>query len=200
MTKQKASIIEFIYKYFDILLILLYRQDQTKFFDYMTNEKNLLFKHYCNYKILTMKNKNNIKDYKEIASFIYYIIDKISLSDNEIIKNYNTGIETLVNHINEYKIKDKSKINNITLKNKKDKIYDYNKLVVFCKDDKTKKYYFQDIIDLNDLSIYDNKYKLRVNSDIYIIPLKKLNSCLYSSENSNPFLEPIDEENEQFTK
>ena len=200
MTKQKASIIEFIYKYFDILLILLYRQDQTKFFDYMTNEKNLLFKHYCNYKILTMKNKNNIKDYKEIASFIYYIIDKISLSDNEIIKNYNTGIETLVNHINEYKIKDKSKINNITLKNKKDKIYDYNKLVVFCKDDKTKKYYFQDIIDLNDLSIYDNKYKLRVNSDIYIIPLKKLNSCLYSSENSNPFLEPIDEENEEFTK
>ena len=197
MTRQIASIIEFIYKYFDILLILLYKQNQTKFFDYMTNKENLLFKHYYNYKILTMKNKNNMKDYKETSSFIYYITDKISPSDKETKNNYNynSKIEMMVNNINECKIKEKAKINNITLKNIKEDIYDYNKLVILCKDNKTKKYYFQDIIDLNNLSIYDNKYKLRINDDIYLIPLKKINSCIYYLDNATKGLEKI-----QFTK
>ena len=201
ITKQKASIIEFIYKYFDILLILLYKQNQTRFFDYMTNKENLLFKHYYNHKILTMKNKNNMKDSKETTSFIYYIIEQISPSDKVIKNNNNYKNEMVVNNINECKIKEKSKINNITLKKIKEDIYEYNKLVILCKDDKTKKYYFQDIIDLNELSIYDNKYKLMVNNDIYLIPLKKINSCLYYLKNSTKTLiKESNAENKQFPK
>ena len=188
MSKKLASMIEFIYKYFDICLILLFKRNQTKFFDYMINKKNSLFKHYCHYKILTTQNKNIKNDYKEEISFIYYIKDIISSNNKEITKNFDSNFRMNVNHINEFKINNKPELYDIILKNEKNDFYDYNKLVICCLDDKTKKYYFQDIIDLNELSFHNNSYNLRLNNNIYLTPLKNVKTYLYSFENSTKSL------------
>ena len=41
------------------------------------------------------------------------------------------------------------------------------------------------IMDIQSSLIMDNKYKLRVNNNIYLVPLKNINTSLYSFENSN---------------
>jgi hypothetical protein len=148
----------------------------------MINKKNSLFKHYCHYKILTTQNKNIKNDYKEEISFIYYIKDIISSNNKEITKNFDSNFRMNVNHINEFKINNKPELYDIILKNEKNDFYDYNKLVICCLDDKTKKYYFQDIIDLNELSFHNNSYNLRLNNNIYLTPLKNVKTYLYSFE------------------
>ena len=46
MSIKIAFILEFIFKYFDLCLLLLYNENQTKFVNYMINPENNLFKYY----------------------------------------------------------------------------------------------------------------------------------------------------------
>ena len=86
----------------------------------------------------------------------------------------------IINNINEYKVSNNYDLFDIEFKN----IETFNnKIIIFCSDDKSKKYYFQDIIDFNDPNLYDNLYKLRVNNNLYLIPQKYVNTYLFSIEN-----------------
>ena len=92
MTKQMAFLIEFIFKYFDLYLLLLYKDNQIKFFDYMVNVDNLLFARYKSYKILTLEESNTNEDYKESFALIYYIMGlNLSKVDVSIKENVNTN-------------------------------------------------------------------------------------------------------------
>ena len=188
MSKKTALLIEFIFKYFDLCLILLYRKNYTKFFNYMINKNNNLFKYYKQYKILTMEKNNNKNDYKETIAFNYYLIEKqISNINKKKEECYNLIFEMIANLFNEFQFKNKSDLYDIEFKKEQNINNDneqiYNKIAIFCFDEKTKKYYFQDIIDLNMLSGYDNAYKLKVNKNIYLVPLKNINTKLYSIKN-----------------
>ena len=178
--KKKAIIMEWIFKYYDICLFLLFKKDLTIFINYMINPDNISFKQYIKYKILTMK-KN---DKREINAFIYYLVELISENTgiNEINSNQNI-FEMIVNHINEYKFKYNTNFYEISLQQVNNEETNYNKIIVLCFDDKTKKYYFRDIIDFKDHSKYDNK--LKVNSNLYFIPVKNIETCLYSIENND---------------
>ena len=184
MSKQTSLKIDFIFKYLDLILILLYREDLPNFYNYMVNPENILFKYYFIYKILSMEKSNKNDDYKETSALIYYII-----SSNNEEKNKNQinedNIEVICNTNNEYKFKNKQDLYDISFKFE-NIISEYNKLLVLCLDEKNEKYYYQNIIDLNNLSIYDNIYKLRCNNNIYLVPLKNISTSLYSiGSNSN---------------
>ena len=184
MTQQTSVLIEFIFKYFDLCLILFYKENQTKFFDYMINHENKLFKYYHDYKILTMEKNNINKDFEETAAFIYYLIEIIY--SNNILNNGEKYIDEILmitpNQFNEYKFKYKCDIYDIIFE-KKDNM-NYNKIAIFSFDEKIKQLYFQDIVDFDDYFIYDNTYKLRTNKNILLIPLKNINTFLYSIENN----------------
>ena len=57
ITKQIAFCIEFIFKYFDLCLLLFFRENQYKFFNYIIKKDNKIFNYYKNYKFLTMEKK-----------------------------------------------------------------------------------------------------------------------------------------------
>ena len=178
MSNQTASLIYFIFKYFDLYLLLFYRENFIQFYNIMINKENLLFKYYRDYKILSMQKNKEKNNCKETIAFNYYIIEKMSNPD--LIVNNNT-FEINANHINEYKLSNKNDIFDLTLKNIENA--NYNKIIIYCKDDETNKYYYQDIIDLNKIFLSDNNYKFRVNKDIYLIPQKNIDTFLYSIEN-----------------
>ena len=179
MSNQTASLIYFIFKYFDLYLLLFYRENFIQFYNIMINKENLLFKYYRDYKILSMQENKEKNNCKETVAFNYYIIEKMSNPD--LIVNNNNTFEINANHINEYKLSNKNDIFDLTLKNIENT--NYNKIIIYCKDDETNKYYYQDIIDLNKIFLSDNNYKFRVNKDIYLIPQKNIDTFLYSIEN-----------------
>ena len=191
MTKQTAFIIEFLFKYFDLCLILFSKENQNLFFNYMISLENHLFKYYRNYKILTMKKSNENNDYKITAAFIYYIIEIMSskyLKINQNKINNKAIFEMTVDLMNEYKFNNKSEFHDILFSKIEDYKYDifvYNKIIIYSLDKDNKKYYLQDIIDLKDIDIYNNTYKLRVkNNKMYLSVLDSINTYLYSIENT----------------
>ena len=180
-------LIEFIFKFLELNLILLFKYNQIEFYNYMKSPDNHIFKYFTDYKILTMEKYNNNSDYKENVAFIYYLIELISSQTTKIneLKYKEKILDVTVNHINEYKFQYISDFYDVTFsqrqfKNNNNKD-NYNKILVFCLDDENKKYYLQNIIDFsNHLS---SIYKMRVNKNMYIVPLKIINTCLYSIEN-----------------
>ena len=194
MTKKTLFFIEFIFKYFDLCLLLFYKENLTNFFDYMINPEYKLLKQYLDYKLLTMEKFSKDKDYKEKAAFIYYLVELISSNDDKIkeIKNNKINLELSINNINEFKFKYKSNLYDITIQKKENinnEIFNHDKILVLCLDNNTKKFYFQDIIDFNDYLTYDKIYKLRVNDNIYLVPLKNIETCLYSIEHETKTLD-----------
>ena len=172
MTKKIAFIIEFLFKYFDLCLILLLRNKENKFYKYFSNEENPLFKYYIFYKILTTDKNLDNKNNKEIFALIYQILIK------------NPIVELMTEHINKYKLKGDENFDLTIEKVDNQKyLYNYNKIAIYCLDNENKKYYYQDIIDLNKFPINNNSYKIRVNNDIYLIPIKNIDTYLYSIEN-----------------
>ena len=165
MSNKIAFIIDFIFRYFVLCLLLLYNEKQAKFVDYMINPENNLFKYYIDYKILTLEKFREKNNYKESIAFIYYII-KILLSNSNETHEINKSIncDMTINNIYEYKLSNNSDLFDITFKNLKTF---NNKIIIFCFYDKLNKDYFQDIIDFNNPNLYDNLFKLRVNNIIY---------------------------------
>ena len=202
--KKVIFLFKFIFKYFDFCLLLLYNKNQTNFFEYMVIPENIPFQYYQDYKILTMEAFNKNKDYKEQTGFIYYLIELISINNSIIqeIKNDKNNIELPINQIYEYKFKYKSNLYDVTFQkgeNMNNEISNYNKIVVLCLNDNTKKFYFQDIIDFNSHLTNDNIYKLRVNNNIYLIPLKNIDTYLYSIENEPILLNEAKNSNDNIT-
>jgi len=181
MPNKIAFIIDFIFRYFDICLLLLYNENQAKFVDYMINSENNLFKYYIDYKILTLEKFREKNNYKESIAFIYYIIKILLSKSNEIYEiNKSINCDMTINNIYEYKLSNNSDLFDITFKNLKTF---NNKIIIFCFNDKLNKDYFQDIIDFNNPNLYDNLFKLRVNNIIYLIPKMHVNTYLFSVEN-----------------
>ena len=204
LNKQIAFIIEFLFKYFELCLILLFRNKENKFYKYLSIEENPLFKYFIFYKILTTDKNLDNKNNKEILALIYYqiLINSKIITNNSII-NKNQIVELTTEHINKYKLKGDENFD-LSIKQFDNQInlYNYNKIVIYCLDDENKKYYYQDIIDLNRLSINDNSYKIRVNNDIYLIPLQNIETYLYSIENGTKeyYLENNNNENKVIYK
>ena len=89
--------------------------------------------------------------------------------------------------MNKYEFKQQSDLYDITIK-KSEEMTDYNKIAIFCFNKNTKKFYLQDILNFNSHLIKDDTYNLRINKDIYLIPLKNINTYLYSIENTTQSL------------
>ena len=188
--KKELYLFQYIMKYLDLCLILFFRENQNEYFEYLINSKNEIFNFYCDYKILTMEKHYKEKDYKEMAAFILYLVDSRIKYNKEInkLKNKDTHFKMKINEFNEYQFNMKSPYYDITINNigkKENDINNYNKLAIFCLDEKNTKYNFQDIIDLNSLRINDNRYTLRVKNNMYLVPLKNISTYLYSFENKS---------------
>ena len=143
MTKQTAFLVESIFKYFDLCLILFLKENQTKFLEYMKNPKNKLFKYYANYKILTMEKPNKNKANKEIGAFIYYFIklkSSINLFNPEDIKDIYLS-DNLTKFINSFSLfSDKNKkdllksFEGITREDIKTNDIEYKEFIQYLKD------------------------------------------------------------------
>ena len=180
----------YIIKYLDLCLILFLRENKNKYLEYLINSKNRLFNIYCDYKILTLEKYYKEKDYKEMAAFILYLVDSSQRYNKEInkIKNKDAHFKMKIIKFNEYKFNVESPFYDVTIKNigtNQNDIYNYNKLAIFCLDEKNKKYNFQDIIDFNSLRMNDNRYNLRIKNNMHLVPLKNISTCLYSFENKS---------------
>ena len=202
ITKKIAFCIEFIFKYFDLCLLLFFRENQYKFFNYMINKDNKIFNYYKNYKFLTMEKKSENDDYKEENAFDYYLSQLLLINDDTIkeIKSKNIFFEMRVNHPNEFKLKNESHFYDINIESLNYDNSIYNKVVIYCSDEHKEKLYFQDIIDINTYKIYDNIYKLRINKNIILIPQKKINTFLYSLDNTSNTIDEFKNNSENFTK
>jgi hypothetical protein len=188
IVRKTTFLVEFIFRYFDLCLLLLYKENIDYFFEYMIKPEYNSIKFYKDYKILTLDKYKENKDYEEKVAFIYYLIELASsnIVENKETKDNKVNSEIYINNINEYKFKQKSDLYDVTFEkgeNENNEINNYNKIIILSFDDKTKKYYYQDIIDFNTNLIYDNKYKLRVNKNIHLVPLKNIDTYLYSIEN-----------------
>ena len=160
--------------------------------------KNEIFKFYCDYKLLSFEKFYNDSDYKEVITLILYLINIMSIINEEDKNEENKiKIDSLVMKINEfnaYKINDNKYINTLTLEkineNEKDN-KDYNKLAIFNLNS-NKNYSLIDIIDENYFKRYDNKYEIKTNRDLYFVPLKNIDTVIYSFN--------IDEDNKNSEK
>ena len=109
---------------------------------------------------------------------------KITKEENiiEINKINNDLLLMEINKFNEYIINDKKYISTLTLEkineNEKDN-KDYNKLAIFFLEN-NKNYSLLDIIDINYLKRYENKYELKTAQDLFFVPLKNIDTIIYS--------------------
>ena len=63
-----------------------------------------------------------------------------------------------------------------------------NKICIFClENDKSQKYIFQDIINVKDIKKFNKEYRIRVNKDIYLIPVENVMTCLYTFDHSSSY-------------
>ena len=186
--KNIYLLIQYIYKYFDFCLLLFLRENVKDIFNYWINTNNKIFKYYKDYKILSFETNYKGKDSKEIISLIFYLVNEnknIEMNQNKIIK-----LNTFkMNFFNKVEISNKSELYNLELNNLKiiKNNNNYNKIALFCIENEiTKKYIFQDIIDLDMIEFYNYKYSLKVNKDIYFVPLNNsIDTNLYSFTHKN---------------
>jgi hypothetical protein len=162
------------------------KRDIYDIFSYWIKSKNEIFKLYCDYKILSLDKFYKKNDYKETVTLFLYLIglmsilneenkNKINIIDNDLFK-------MKINKFNEYRLNDKAYINNLIFENinenEKDN-KDYNKIAIFSLDN-NKNYFLQDIIDINDFKRFNKKYEFKTNKDLFFVPLKNINTYLYS--------------------
>ena len=99
MDNQTELKIECIFKYLDLCLVLLYKEGENRFFNYLIKKENVLIKYYNTFKLLSLEKYSNHKNYKEISAFIYYILSLQNKDKNDKIKNYNESLELKINQI-----------------------------------------------------------------------------------------------------
>ena len=180
LAEKKSLLFSYIFKYFDFCLILYFREQNIDILNYWINSKNKLFEFYIDFKILSLEKNYQKNDFKEIISLIALYTDIIKCFDKESNNIFEDSIFKMkINEMNKYQINDN---NNLIIKNVLNKNDEnINKLCVLCLENETdQKYILQDIIDLKDLKKLNKKYKLRINKDIFLVPVKNINTSLYS--------------------
>ena len=82
-----SLLFEFIFKYFDLCLVLFFNNNKKKeiydIFSYWIKSENEIFKFYCDYKILSLEKYYKKNDYKEIVTLIVYLIDIMNILNKE---------------------------------------------------------------------------------------------------------------------
>ena len=192
INKGKIFMFQLIFIYFDICLLLFFRENEEEYLKYWMKTRHKLFLFYCNYKLLSTEKYYNGKDFKEIFTLIAYTSDSIDCFYHKNISNdsnneniFNIESNTFTKYIND--VKDKKEDEVITSfsvdfnQNQKD----FNKLAVFIIDKNNKdtkpKYLLQDVIDIKELSRKRHDYKIKLNSkDIYLVPLKNIKTHLFA--------------------
>ena len=181
MTKKLALLIQSIFKYFDFCFIFFLKDIKRDLFEYWINKNNKIFKFYCHYKILSIENNYKESDLNEIMALIAFFTDAIEEYNKEDInennKINNNFFEMKSNQFNEYKIEGKLFNYDLIFKNFSKNMKDY-KIAIFCLDNNNK-YILQDIINVNNIQKFNNIYNLRVNKNIYLVPIKNITTCLH---------------------
>ena len=197
ISQKETLLIQISFKYLDFCLIFFFRENQQEYLEYWLKTKNLLFTFYCNYKLLSIEKYYEKNDYKEIFSLIAYICDSINCFDNQNNtnnnkNNNNKNFEMRFNELNKYiaNIEEDDFITTFDIGDsynikEKDKLkVNYKKLAVFCLDknnkEKEEKYILQDIIDINELKRRNISYKIKLNKEIYLVPLNDIPTYLYA--------------------
>lgn len=193
ISKKDTLLIQISFKYLDFCLLLFFKQN-SKLFEYWFKSRNKLFLFYCNYKFLSTEKYYNKNDYKQLFSLIAHISDSIKCfhNDNGISNNsYKNIIEMKFNDYKKYTadVNGEDFITSFSVENldkeKENEVkYSYNKLAIFCLDKSNKeekeKYILQDIIDINELKRKKISYKLKLEKEIYLLPLNNIPTHLYA--------------------
>ena len=182
--------IKYAFIYFDFCLMLFLKENKSDLLKYWINSKDETFTFYCIYNLLTFDKFYIKKDIKEMASFMYYLVGKIkSYQEKDTYKKIiNTKFKMEINKFNEYKIdiKEEDFVNYIIQfkePNKNILTNDYNKLAIFCLDNNdSTKYILQDIIDVREIIKKNNTYKIKLNKNVFFVPIENVTTWLYSFE------------------
>ena len=192
INKGKIFMFQLIFIYFDICLLLFFRENEEDYLKYWMKTRHKLFIFYCNYKLLSTEKYYNEKDLKEIFTLIAYTSDSIdcfyskNISSNSNTDNsYNIETSTFNKYTSDIKDKNEDEIITSFSVDFTQEQKDFNKLAVFIidKNDKSTepKYILQDIIDIKELKRKKADYKIKLNSkEIYVVPLKNIKTHLYS--------------------
>ena len=190
--KGKIFLFQFIFIYFDICLLLFFREKEEEYLKYWMKTRHKLFLFYCNYKLLSTEKYYNEKDYKEIFSLIAYTSDSIDsfyhkniLNDSNNDYMFNIESNTFNKYINDVKDKKEDEIITSFSVDFNQNQNDFNKLAVFIIDKNNKgtkpKYILQDIIDIKGIHRKNVDYKIKFNSkEIYVVPLKNIKTYLFA--------------------
>ena len=187
--KKKTLLIQLSFKYLDFCLLFFFRKNKIDLFEYWMKNRNKLYTFYCNYKILSTEKYYEKKDFKEIFSLIAYLSDSINCFNTEQKNSSEANrniYETKVNEFNKHivNIKEEDFITSFDIDNISDDLKKYcYKLAIFYLDKNNtneEKYILQDIIDINELKRKKIPYKLKLEKEFYLAPVKNVQTYLYA--------------------
>ena len=182
----RTFLCQFVFKYFDICLYLLFNYNEEKLIKYWINCNSQMYIFYKEYQILATNKEYDKEDFKEILSHIAFssrALDYIILDNNQI---KDSKLEEITIKKNEMLTLENEKIEKLDLKFSfnKNSINEDSKIAIFSQSEKDKKYYLQDIIN------YSSNSELKTTGNCYyqtfkskklnIISLKKIKTELYA--------------------
>ena len=184
-TKSISLLFKYIFKYFDFCLFLSFKEEKSDILRYWITSNNKIFEFYANMKVLLLERNYKKHDYKEIISLISLYSGLINYYNKEsIIKD--TIFKMRINEINKYILTDSY---DLSFSHESTELNENNyKICIFClESDKSQNYIFQDIINIKDMKRFNKKYIIRVNKDIYLIPLENVMTSLYTFDYSSSY-------------
>ena len=185
-TKKISLLFQYIFKYFDFCLFLYFKDQNSDILKYWIKSENKLFKFYGNLKVLLMEKNYKKNDYKENISLIALYSNLINFCNKDGVIN-DKNFKMKINEINKYIL---TGTNDLSFKNEINSLNEnINKICIFClENDKSKKYIFQDIINVKDMKRFNEEYRIKVNKDIYLVPLENVMTSLYAFDHSSSYV------------
>ena len=182
-TKNISLLFQYIFKYFDFCLFLYFKDEKSDILKYWIKSENKLFEFYANMKVLLMEKNYHKNDYKENISLIAFYSGLMNNYDKDNIIN-DKIFKMKINKINRYILNDTY---DLSFEIEKNEINKNNyKICIFClENDNTQNYICQDIINLKDMKRFNKEYKIRINKDIYLLPLENVMTSLYTFDHSS---------------
>ena len=194
-SKQKIEnyrtyLCQFVFKYFDICLYLLFKYNYKKLAKYWIDSNAQIYIFYQNYQLLATNKEYDKEDIKEILSHIAFssrALDYINLNNNQKPKS---EIKEIIIKRNEMLTFENNNNENLSIKfSSSENSKNQNcKLVLFIQSEKDEKYYLQDIINYNSnssLKLTENSYYQIIKSKkIKILALKNINTQLFGFGNN----------------
>ena len=182
-TKNISLLFKYLFKYFDFCLFLSFKEEKSDILKYWITSNNKIFEFYANMKVLLMERNYKKNDYKEIISLISLYSGLINYYNKESIIN-DKIFKMRINEINKYILTDTY---DLSFSYESTELNENNyKICIFClESDKSQNYIFQDIINIKDIKRFSKKYIIRVNKDIYLLPLENAMTSLYTFDYSS---------------